>query len=243
MGKKKTKCIVLDLETYPFSDQFISSRSIKERTKYAPKMRIACIYDESARKYRFFKPEHSKSLIKILKRANEIVTFNGKEFDILVLRQHYGLKGRVPQKGKHTDIHEIMSKRAGFRVSLNRAVGLNFNESKHTSGRDIGKLNLSKLKTACRSDVRQTYKLWKCYKEDSLRYPERSYSSYYDADYVMGPGEHMPSICPHCGDVGSLEFVAWNTSDMSEGQLADYLAGLWGSAFCRTCKKEFDWGF
>ena len=108
-------------------------------------MRIACVYSEDDRKYRFYTAEQAPALIAVLLAASEVISFNGKAFDVLVLRRHYGLIGTLPRRGKHTDLHELLTERAGFRVSLNSAVALNFDEKKHTSGREMAKVNGTEL--------------------------------------------------------------------------------------------------
>ena len=235
----KNKRRTFDIETFQFSQKFIDASTPKQKERYVPKMRVACVYDEDTKKYSYFQDKDAKKLIKYLKEANEVISFNGTGFDVLVLCRHYGLKSKVPEKGKHIDIHKIMSKESGFRVSLNKATRLNLNESKHTCGRAMKELSLTKLKIACRSDVCQTYKLWKLFKNGKLEYPVKSFRGY--SESYMGHGEHMPSICPFCHDIASLEFIDENTDDLSEGQLADYLAGLHGSAVCTTCNNVFDW--
>jgi DNA polymerase elongation subunit (family B) len=242
------KRVAFDIETEPFSEEFLHATSETEKTKYAPKMRLACLYDEKSDSYNFFMPENSDQLISILKECDEIISFNGKNFDILVLQQHYGLDITPPINGSHIDMHEIMSKLAGFRVSLDKAAQLNLGEKKHTNGRSMAELDINQLKVACQSDVTQTYKLWQLYNQGNLKNPRKkprdimkiiSPSSCGD----IGPGHHMPNECPTCGDVASLEFVCWDTDDMSEGQLSDYSAGLYGSCICTSCGEEFDWGF
>jgi hypothetical protein len=37
--------------------------------------------------------------------------------------------------------------------------------------------------------------------------------------------------------------IEQDTSDMSEGQEADYSQGIWGTAICGNCGHEVDWGF
>jgi uncharacterized protein YprB with RNaseH-like and TPR domain len=75
----------------------------------------------------------------MLQAADKVISFNGKQFDLLVLRRHHGLKGQVPARGDyhHIDLHQIMSKKAGCLMSLDRAVKINFGESKHTSGHEM----------------------------------------------------------------------------------------------------------
>ena len=53
-------------------------------------------------------------------------------------------------------------------------------------------------------------------------------------------GHNMPDICPYCHDAYSLIFVEEDCDNMTEGQLAEYTAGNFGTAFCTTCKEEFD---
>ena len=137
--------------------------------KHAPKMRVACLYDEQTDLYKYFTVKEVKSLISYLKKADEVISFNGNIFDILVLRKHYSLKGNIPIRGKHIDMWEIFRKRAGYWVGLDKAVKVNFNERKHTSGRKMKGFNIEKLKVACRSDVDQTYRLWKLYKNVNLK--------------------------------------------------------------------------
>jgi hypothetical protein len=169
------------------------------------------------------------------------VSFNGEHFDVLVLRRHHGLTGRVPLNGRHIDLYEILTAKAGFRVSLNAAVKLNLAERKHTDGRNMGILKLEELKIACRSDVSQTYRLFQRHISGILQVPtsrwttqsngsERSYSD-------------APRECPSCHALNCLQEVEWDTDEMTDGQLSDYLAGMYGSAECRRCGDVIDWGF
>ena len=191
--------------------------------------------------YSYYEPHNTESLVNALQRADEVVSFNGKRFDLLVLRKHYSLKGKVPFKGKHIDIHQILTVRAGFRASLDKAVSLNFGEKRHTNGRAMESLDINELKEACRSDVDQTYRLWIEWNNGTLRNPERRRIGWSERADGAGPGHHMPEICPNCHDVGSLESIDWDTDEMTEGQLAEYLAGTQGSAVCQTCENDMDW--
>lgn len=231
------KRIVLDIETEPFSGDFKDAPNIKEKIRYAPRMRVACVFDESRRKYSFYTEDEHAKLIKVVVAADEIVTFNGKMFDIPVLRRHCGLKGRV----RHCDIHEIMSARAGFRVSLNRAVEVNFGERKHTDGRSMQGMSLPLLKAACRSDVSQTYQLFLRYCAGTLAVPQKTWTRKDgDAEHSYDP---TPGECPKCHLTGSLQEIDLDDEEMTDGQSSDYVAGLWGIALCRSCGQEIEWGF
>jgi hypothetical protein len=62
-------------------------------------------------------------------------------------------------------------------------------------------------------------------------------------DYqVTAPGHHMPNKCPSCGSYG-LRLIEQDKSDMSESEEADYSQGIWGTAICRSCGHEVEWGF
>jgi hypothetical protein len=69
-----------------------------------------------------------------------------------------------------------------------------------------------------------------------------SHVSQVDYD-VIRPGHHMPSAkCPSCGNP-ALRLIELDRSNMSEGEEADYDAGIWGSAKCEHCGHEADFGF
>jgi hypothetical protein len=223
---QKKKRVVFDIETEPFSESFSNSKSEKERIKNAPRMRLACLYDEGENEYFYFTEKNVDTLIKRLIESDEVVSFNGTNFDLLVLKRHYKLTNQVPNNGKHIDMFEIMSEQAGFRVSLDKASRLNLNEKKHTSGKSMSELNTEKLKQACQSDVSQTYRLWQKFDKGELKIPTGI--RFFFSDDNFGQGHHMPDICPYCHDVGSLELAddIEDCEDMTEGQWADYMAGL-----------------
>jgi hypothetical protein len=233
--------ICFDIETEPFSNDFRHAESLPSRQQHAPTMRVACVYFESSNTYEFFAQDEASQLITLIQNADEVITFNGKGFDILVLRKHYGLKGKVPQRGKHVDLHEVLTAKAGFRVSLDKASRLNLKEPKHTSGREMSNLDLEALKEACRSDVSQTYRLWLAHANGELRAPEYAPRQFGLSELIGGPGHHMPSLCPICHDVGSIEFVESETEEMTDGQFAEYIAGTQGFAVCASCNSLVVW--
>ena len=58
----------------------------------------------------------------------------------------------------------------------------------------------------------------------------------------VGPGDHMPNLCPCCHAMDTLVLIPYDLDEMSDGQQADYLAGVSGTAFYDACEHEFDWG-
>lgn len=161
--------VVFDIETKPFSEAFRNADNDRERRKLAPKMRVACAYDEYNDRYTYYTEENASKLIALLENSDEVISFNGLGFDVLVLQKYYGLKGKVPIKGLHIDLYQEF-KVHGWGISLDKAARLNLNEKKHTAGREMEKLDLKELKVACRSDVEQTYKLYKLYEKGDLIY-------------------------------------------------------------------------
>ena len=245
MAQKK-KRLVFDIETQPFSELFRDAKTDGDRRLHAPKLRVACVYDEAANAYQYYTVRNAQKLVEDLLSADEVISFNGKQFDLLVLQRHYGLRPDqvVPSRGKHVDIHEVMTAEAGFRVSLHKAVQANFGERKHTTGRAMTELSLEQLKEACRSDVSQTYRLWQAHVRKKLCMPSRGTGRFvagFEDDAGVGPGAHMPAMCPECRDVGCLVFEEADTDDMTEGQFADYAAGVWGFAVCETCGNAIFW--
>jgi hypothetical protein len=234
--------LCLDIETELFTDHFRNARDTETRTLHAPKMRVACVFDGTDWKY--FLPSEAAKLISMLRKADEIITFNGIGFDELVLRRHYRLAGNFPTKGKHIDLFAIIAKKEDRWVSLHRLAQLNLGERKHTKGRAMASIDIEALKEACRSDVWQTYRLWEMWRKGTLQVPEQvaKVRREPEDDFIVGPGHHMPHLCPRCHAVGTLILIEYDTEEMSEGQLADYLAGVSGTTICDACEFESDYG-
>ena len=234
--------VCFDIETEPFSAAFLDAATMQDKLREAPRMRIACVYVEHQRRYRFFTPADAGKLIQLLESADEVISFNGTGFDVLVLQKHHGLAAGVPAKGKHLDVHAILTDRAGFRVSLNVAARLNLGEGKHTKGREMVNLDLAALQEACKCDVSQTWRLWKLHQVGKLEAPYKRRITSTGENWQGGPGSFMPDLCPICHDVGSLEFIDWDDEDdLTDGQMAEYMAGTQGSAVCSTCNHVLNW--
>lgn len=236
--------LVLDIETELINENFRAAATAAGRLRHAPKPRLACVYVEHLRRYRFFHHGQFKELLQLLRRAKEIITFNGKQFDFLVIRKHLGMKRDVFKRARNTDVFEILHKKAGFRVSLDAAARHNLNESKKYKGIELATAPPTTVKDGCRSDVRQTYRLWKLYQSGKLKAPPRwSRRSFrvIDDDYHDTVGQFKPDRCPKCDAKGTLELIELDMEQMSDGQMAEYLAGTWGDAICRKCKEIIPW--
>ncbi|MGA2056011.1 MAG: hypothetical protein ABSG88_11925 [Bradyrhizobium sp.] len=233
---KKTLRVCFDIETELFSEQFRNARDVETRLRHAPRMRVACAFDEMT--WHFFLPSEFDKLVKLLLAADEVISFNGLQFDELILRKHCKLEGKLPSKGLHVDLcHEISL--THHSVSLHRLSLLNLNEGKHTAGRSIAALDIEALKVACKSDVWQTYRLWDLWRKGMIKVPAPR--AIKDGEDFVGPGHHMPALCPSCHSANSLELIDEDPEEMSEGQASDYLAGMFGCAVCCACGAEIDW--
>jgi len=54
-------------------------------------------------------------------------------------------------------------------------------------------------------------------------------------------GHHMLGRCPQCGTAGKLMPIEADQDQMSEGEEAEYEAGMWGFAFCHACQSNVFW--
>lgn len=246
MARRSVKRVCFDLETEAFSKEFRDACDDETRRKHAPKLRLACVFDGT--KWFFFLPEQATELLRILSTAQEVISFNGKHFDELVLQKHHGLRGSLPSNGKHVDLCDEVFVQAGYKVKLHQLAVVNLNERKHTQGRNIANLDLEALKAACHSDVWQTYRLWQLWSKGKLQIPARKKQISPRKEEVLnddcggvGPGHHMRNNCPLCHSVRTLVLIDEDVEDMTDGQLADYEAGLWGTAICKACGADVDW--
>jgi hypothetical protein len=235
---KPIRRVCFDIETELFPEAFRTATDLRTRLRLIPKMRVACTFDGV--QWRYFLPSEAKELVALLLAADEIISFNGKAYDELVLRKHHRMKGEFPAKGTHVDLLQEIYEKERRRVSLHRLVERNFGEKKHTKGRNMASLDIDGLKEACRSDVWQTHRLWQLWCDGKLQMPERREQ---EDPFDVGPGHHMPELCPRCHAINTLLLIEYDEDEMSEGQQADYNAGISGTSYCDACEFEFDWGF
>ena len=214
--------LVLDIETVPFTMKFKRASTFVDRLECCPEIRLAGTYNSITRKYSFYTPTRCSELIRALLEADIIVTFNGNQFDLLVLRRHGGLSQRNFQRiqEKHADLYEIINRETGQSYSLNDLARTNLDERKRVHGRAMCNLNLIELKEANRSDLSQTYRLYRRWKSGRLIHPYRWIRPSGRNDDAMVDGIHS-QLPPRA-------YVDLNTEEMTEGQMAEYRAGTWG---------------
>jgi hypothetical protein len=225
-GRKAMRVVVFDLETEAFTEAFRSASCEEERLNYAPKMRLGCTYESAADAYKFYLPEVAGDLIEHLTSADAIVSYNGKAFDLLVLCRHFGLSRAhcAELNSKHHDLLELVEGKFGHRVRLDDLARENLGERKRVRGRSMADLDIEELKLACQSDVSQTHRLHTKWVDGSLRFPtvlseRQTLDDFDDFDLIHS---HLPD------DRKYIRLSGEDLEDMTEGQQADYLAGLWG---------------
>jgi hypothetical protein len=226
--------IVLDIETEPFTKRFRKAVSVAERRRLAPKPRLACAYIVEKKKYQFFSDTAVRDVIPILEAATEVVTYNGEQFDFLVLERYCGLKRNAAFRARCVDMYEVLTQLdSRFRISLDRASKPNFCVGKKVKGKILGVAEIDTLTKGCRSDVKQTHMLYCLWREGQLLFPVR-------------PEKGLPACCPECGRKIELVPFQPDYTDMTEGQIFDYELGhsfgVWGYVRCIKCKKFNVWG-
>ncbi len=215
--------LVFDFETERFGDEFHHAIGA-DRVKFAPRLRIACVYDTATKEYSYFEPKDARVLIARLESADQIISFNGKSFDLLVLQRHHRLsKTAVDSLNRnHIDLCEEVENEIGYRLSLDKLSRINLGERKHTNGREMSALDLADLRVACRSDVSQTHRLFQKLVDGSLVIPENTFRRRAQAR------SDMPLIHSHLPDPFPYQYIDLDCDDMTEGESAEYLAGTWG---------------
>ena len=85
-------------------------------------------------------------------------------------------------------------------------------------GREMASLDLEALKPSRQSDISQTYQLYLKWRDGSLKFPEgMTRDDCFDDDICL-IHSHLPPG----------RYIMLDTSDMTDGQMAEYLAGTWG---------------
>lgn len=128
--------IALEVVTAEQSQAFRFGRPA-QRAPHAPALRGACIVSERSDRVTFFALEDYAGLWKELRRADEVITWNGNHVALLVLRRLYGAKyfpitrGHVGLAwGRHIDLCALIEseRRLTHRISLAQAIKYTFGE-------------------------------------------------------------------------------------------------------------------
>ena len=172
MARRSTPAVVLDVSTYPASLAFRLCPDRDTRLQLAPRMMAACLYDSCNRTYRGFLPAQVGDLIQCLERAERLVTFNGFKYDLVVLERHHDLSKDIATRPSHVDLAKIIEDFTGQWPSFDDIVWRNLKERKKSiNDFTHDPVNRTDAIAACKSDVRQTYKLFRLYEASKFIYP------------------------------------------------------------------------
>jgi len=73
MAQKK-KRLVFDIETKPFSELFRDAETDGDRRLHAPRLRVACVYDEAVDAYRYYTVRRARKMVEDLLSADGVIT-------------------------------------------------------------------------------------------------------------------------------------------------------------------------
>lgn len=165
--------IALEVVTAEQSQAFRFGRPA-QRAPHAPALRGACIVAERSGRATFFALEDYAGLWKELRRADEVITWNGNHVALLVLRRLYGAKyfpierGHVSLAwGRHIDLCALIEseRRLTHRISLAKAVKYTFGEEVRArpSGRSR-KLAPDERIQRANTSAGRIMRLWRAYR-------------------------------------------------------------------------------
>lgn len=204
LGKtEKSNLIVFDIETKQFCENFIKYQKLggARIKEYYPEIRvISCVYVIDKNLYqKSFYSHQVLEFLKLMRKFDLIISFNGKAFDLPVIQNHLGYKHPLKLKGTHVDILSEIHLKTSKRVSLDTIVKLNLIGAKKVKGRDMDSFDLEELTEACLSDVKQTYIIYRLMESNSILMP-------FESDDFYKSYEELPIIDNYlCKDCGNLE--------------------------------------
>jgi hypothetical protein len=138
------------------------------RAAHAPLFRGASVCDVQSGAARYFALEHYRELWRVLRDADEIVTWNGNRVALLVLRKLYGAEHFPIRQdhvgmswGTHIDLCDIIMREGDLthRISLAKAIELSFGE-KPALNRPAGRISGAERIRRCATTVEQIQRLW-----------------------------------------------------------------------------------
>ena len=151
MSKESGHYVVLDIETQK------GFHEVDRKKLHLLKVSVACIYDSKADDYFAFEEKEMLKLEEYLKKADMIIGFNSRDFDMEVLAPYL----LTPiQNFPMLDLLVEFEKIRGHRISLQSLAQATLKTSKSGSGWDALQLykdgKIDELKKYCIDDVRIT---------------------------------------------------------------------------------------
>jgi hypothetical protein len=170
--RSRPKRIVLEVASGEMTLPFRHGRPAA-RARHAPLFRGASVCAIGSGQARYFSLEEYHGLWRVLREADEVITWNGNRVALLVLRKLYGAEYfpiRQSQVGlawgTHTDLCDVIESEGDLthRISLAKAIELTFGE-KVGLCRQAGRVPSEERVRRCNANAKQILGLWSAYHE------------------------------------------------------------------------------
>lgn len=121
---------------------------------------VVGVYSVEAKNFRAYLGNDIASAIRLIETADEVVTYNGKLYDMGNLGKLAGLSGNLPLKGIHTDMRSICWSDRILGSNLRFTFGEHFDDCPNFPDTYEG---------SAERDVYMTFKLWELWKQRRLK--------------------------------------------------------------------------
>lgn len=153
--------IVMDIDTQRMTPGFRDSWDIEYRFKHAPAIDLLGLYFVEESEFKIYSADECIEVMDVIKSADELITFNGERFDLLVLSKACAMTQPVDLQRIHTDLRqEIYNDRYGW-------MGL-IEAYQYFVKSDINRVNGPEEQLY--SDVKLTFELWKYYVAENRQF-------------------------------------------------------------------------
>jgi hypothetical protein len=166
----RTKRIIVEVAAGEMTLPFRFGRPAA-RARHAPLFRGASICDVASGQTRHFLLAQYRELWRMLREADEIVTWNGNRVALLVLRKLYGAEYFPIRQsevglawGRHLDLCHVIESEGDLthRISLAKAIELTFGE-KPALDRPAARVAGEERARRCTAMAEQILRLWSAY--------------------------------------------------------------------------------
>ena len=161
--------VVFDIETKNWFDE-VGGREHLDRLDVS----VVGVYSYADDAYRAYDETEFGELGKALQRANPLIGFYSKQFDVPVLAKYFNFSLAA---GPHFDILEEVQKVLGRRVGLGVLAEANLGEGKFGKGADAVDMyrrgDMDALKRYCLQDVKVTKELFDAIRRDGYLWVPR----------------------------------------------------------------------
>ena len=127
---------------------------------------IVGVFSVEEKNFRAYLGNDIVAAIRLIETADEVVTYNGKLYDLENLGKFAGLPGNLPLKGTHTDLRSICWSDRILGSNLGFTYGEHFDDCPSFDDTYEG---------SAERDVYMTFKLWERWKQGPLKILDGNY--------------------------------------------------------------------